>query len=481
MSDIFSAVLEAKCEAFAPRVLSYDGSGQPVSFAQFFGTVLAFAERLGDAGVGEGSPVTVGIRDAIAAMAARAALMRLGAVVLPDYAGAILARDGIEVALALRDRLPDTPGTRDLLVDGSWITNPTRIVPISGKGLFVRGTSGTTGTPKLRAAEEDEFLARLLRGMARRSMPQGAAHIAYSNTSTPGSNLFLRMVLTGRTHLHELDSPADSLAQMRRCAATAIYASPFNFKRLLSAVEQGEAAPEGLELVIVGGGGVAPDLAQRAEVAFGCPLRNTYGSSETGSIADHRPASRPDLPGAVGRVYEDLEYELRDEAGAPVAPGAEGELFLKVDHVSAVRDYPAMTRLWDGGGWLGTGDIGRLTEDGILCLTGRRSEFLNVGGTKRAPSYFEALAGALPGVVDVLAFAAPDRDGTDQVGLAVVGGPGFDLAQFARQLGERLGPRFPLQIAPVAEIPVTDAGKPDRKCLSDAFRAHQARQVEHHA
>ncbi|RYI06736.1 MAG: long-chain fatty acid--CoA ligase, partial [Acetobacteraceae bacterium] len=101
-----------------------------------------------------------------------------------------------------------------------------------------------------------------------------------------------------------------------------------------------------------------------------------------------------------------------------------------------------------------------------LQFIGRRSDFLNIGGNKRAPHWFEAMLAGHPSVGEVAAFRLPDPGGGDQVGLAVVPGPGFDLQALTGSLAARLGPRYPFTIIEVAAIPFTAAGKTDRRLLA---------------
>ena len=200
---------------------------------------------------------------------------------------------------------------------------------------------------------------------------------------------------------------------------------------------------------------------------------NTYGSNETGSIAHHRPSLTPEVPGCVGRIYDDLEVRFLDETGRPGA--TEGELSLRPPAEGMPTDYPSGAPLCDSEGWVATGDLGRILPGGTFVLLGRKSEFLNIGGAKRAPSLFENLLRGFPGLVDIAAFRAPQGDGMDHVGLALVVATGFDAAAFQRFAADRLGPLFPFATRLVDQVPFTEAGKVDRKRLTTEFGGQLAR------
>ena len=131
----------------------------------------------------------------------------------------------------------------------------------------------------------------------------------------------------------------------------------------------------------------------------------------------------------MGEPYPDFGYRFTDDSGAAADPATGGELWLRVPLEIRVTDYPSGRSLTDAEGWVATGDICRRLGDGALQFLGRRAEFLNIEGNKRAPQWFEAALHGRPGVADVAAF----------------------------------------RLLAVEAIPVTAAGKTDRARLSQAF------------
>ena len=466
MTKGFSQAFEESCRANADRVAMLDPAGAPVSFANLFFTVIAFAEALQDHGVAAGDLVSVHLQDAVAATALKLALLRIGATaigsVLPQNNG--LAVDWHLVPPELEASFPDR-----IVVTPRWIRSPRRLVPIQPGGAMVRTTSGTTGTPKLRLISDAGLLARAKRGQDLRGRPDGPVLIGYAPGSSPFFNYMAWAILTGVLQLHLRGDDAAVLHAMDEHGVAMAFLSPWNFRRLVRAVQAGAPAPRSLRRILIGGGEVAPAFARQAEALLGAEVLLGYGSNETGSIAHARPAEYPDLPGRVGMPYPDFQVRLVDPEGGTAAPADGGELWLRVPSDIRVVDFPSGLPLTDPEGWLATGDICRFLDDGALQFLGRRSELLNIGGNKRAPQWFETIAQGHPSVAEVAAFRLPDPGGGDMLGLAVVPGAGFDLTGFAGWLTGRLGPRYAFTVFPIDRIPVTDAGKTDRSGLSRRF------------
>jgi acyl-coenzyme A synthetase/AMP-(fatty) acid ligase len=461
-----SAAFEAACRRHNQATAMVEPSGAPVSFAGLFFTTIAFAERLQAAGVGPGSLIAVQIADPIAGLALRLALLRLGATVLTVPRG--FPAEGLPGPL--RHLVPAQAATGapdEIPVAPDWLRPPQVILPVAGTGALVKSTSGTTGLPKLRHFTEGALLARVRRGMALRGAAEGPVLVGYGPASSPGFNYALRTILAGQPQLSPLATPEATLSAMDRLGVTTAYASPYNFQRLFEAARASGLRPRALSRILVGGGSLSPDLAARAEALFGAEVFNTYGSNETSSIAHHRPSLTPDQPGLVGPIYPDIGVRFLDETGTPGA--VEGELSLRPPPGHLPTDYPSGRPLTDAEGWIATGDLGHLTPDGAFVLTGRKSELLNIGGAKKAPSVFETALSGFPGLAGIAAFRAPQAGGMDHVGLAVVPGEGFDATAFRAFAETRLGPLYPSEIVVLDHLPVTEAGKIDRKRLTAEF------------
>ncbi|MBI1417862.1 MAG: AMP-binding protein [Limimaricola sp.] len=477
MTEHFSAVVEARCRQFADRVAVHDVTAEAISYRSLFAAVLSFAASAQDAGVKAGDLVAIDMADATAGNILRLALLRLGATLINGRRSAIASKFGLEPAWGFQDAPPEAIyDARDVTVEPGWIRPPARPIPISGAGALVSSSSGTTGLPKLRLMTGATLLARLTRADDRRGAPAGPSLIGYRPASSPGFNHFLRCLLAGVAAVPTRATPAESLRDIRALGVTDAYLSPFNFNQLLAAVEA-DQGPLPLQRIVVGGGALDPKTAARAEALVGCAVFNTYGSSETSGIARFQVTRSPDQSGVVGRVADDMEVKFVQATGMPADPRTGGEIMIRVPPEIQVLNFPGGSPVCDEDGWVATGDIGQLLADGRLRLTGRKSELLNIGGSKHAPSFFEDLAMDQQGIRRAVAFAVPAGGGTEHVGLAVEVGAGFDLRAFGLRMQHLLGPTYPLQIGVVDDFATTPAGKVDRRRLGDIFAAaHRERE-----
>ncbi|MER5760507.1 FadD7 family fatty acid--CoA ligase [Streptomyces sp. NPDC002082] len=214
---------------------------------------------------------------------------------------------------------------------------------------------------------------------------------------------------------------------------------------------------------------------QRAlERTFGAPLLSAYGMTES----THQAASEP-LParghlkhGSVGRS-SGVELRIVDAHGRPCPAGTQGEVWVHGPTVT--RGYlgnPVETARSFVEGWLRTGDLGSLDEDGYLSLTGRIKNLINRGGEKISPEHVEDIIAGCPGVGEVAVFAVPDPVYGQRVGAAVVVREGEDVGpeQILRYSRDRLAPfEVPDRLDLVAELPHTAKGALDRQAVEARY------------
>ncbi len=209
-----------------------------------------------------------------------------------------------------------------------------------------------------------------------------------------------------------------------------------------------------------------PDFIRRMEELFRAPMLNTYGLTETGStIAGERLPPVVRKPGSVG-VAVGSEIAILDELGRKLPPGQVGEVVARGPSIiAAYAADAAVNRQSFIDGWLRTGDLGTLDQDGYLFLTGRIKEIINRGGEKISPAEIDAVLNAHPAVVEATAFAIPEKRLDEEVAAAVVLHEGVQgSGELERELREfcaaRLAPsKVPRRIVFVAEMPKTPTGK----------------------
>ncbi|MCP3754162.1 FadD7 family fatty acid--CoA ligase [Streptomyces sp. TBY4] len=214
---------------------------------------------------------------------------------------------------------------------------------------------------------------------------------------------------------------------------------------------------------------------QRAlERTFGAPLLSAYGMTESThqAASEPLPARGPLKHGSVGRS-SGVELRIADAHGRSCPPGTQGEVWVHGPTVT--RGYlgnPAETARSFVEGWLRTGDLGSLDEDGYLSLTGRIKNLINRGGEKISPEHVEDIIAGCPGVAEVAVFAVPDPVYGQRVGAVVVVREGENLGpgQILRYSRDRLADfEVPDRLDLVTELPHTAKGALDRRAVEARY------------
>jgi long-chain acyl-CoA synthetase len=204
--------------------------------------------------------------------------------------------------------------------------------------------------------------------------------------------------------------PAKMFESVTKHSATMIMAVPSMFRVLaMTAISQNLKLPT-LQFCISGGEALPADVRVLFEKAFGVPLLEGYGMTETSPvIAVNSP--KGNRPGTVGAPLCNLEVKICGDDGAPVGRGCDGELLVRGP--SVMKGYfarPDLTeQILSNDGWLATGDIARLDNDGFLSITGRKKEMIACSGEKIFPSEVESAICSHPKVLEVAVIGVPDR------------------------------------------------------------------------
>jgi long-chain acyl-CoA synthetase len=175
--------------------------------------------------------------------------------------------------------------------------------------------------------------------------------------------------------------------------------------------------------------------------------------------------------GSPGQAYGN-EARIVDAQGNALPPGTPGEIMLRGDNV--MKGYykaPDLTReAFDAEGWLHTGDVGYLDEDGFVFVTGRIKELIIKGGENIAPREIDEALLRHPAVLEAAAVGIPDTNYGQEIMACVILKPGAqasadDLREFCR--GE-LGPyKTPKLIRLVDDLPKGPSGKVQRLKLAE--------------
>jgi acyl-coenzyme A synthetase/AMP-(fatty) acid ligase len=199
--------------------------------------------------------------------------------------------------------------------------------------------------------------------------------------------------------------PATIVDSIRRLRASVFYASPLHFERMSNLAPTGPLT--GIRFVLSTSAPISPAVIERFESVHGIPVGQAYGIIEAGLPCINRGADG--LPAtSVGRAVPGYEVAVFSDEGARLPSGTSGEIGVRGDGLFSA--YYAPWRLREHvtrDGWLLTGDIGRLDQDGALYLQGRKKAVIFVAGLKFFPEEVEECINQFPGVKESRVFGTP--------------------------------------------------------------------------
>lgn len=342
-----------------------------------------------------------------------------------------------------------------------------------GDVAFLQYTGGTTGQPKGAVLTHANMAANLRQTLAWAGavLKEGEETVV---TALPlyhifalTANLLLFFALGGRNLLiaNPRDLPA-FVRELRRHRFTGITGVNTLYAALLDAPGFDAAcrANRGaLKLAVAGGMAVQREVAERWRRATGAALVEGYGLTEASPNVCANPAGARQWSGTLGAPLPETEVAIRGEHGAELARGEVGEICVRGPQV--MRGYwnaPEETaQAFFAGGWLRTGDLGRIDARGAVEFVDRLKDVIVVSGFKAYPSEIEAVALAHPGVKDAGAVGVPHAKSGEAVALYVVKrDPALDAEALAAHCAERLAPyKRPVRIEFRDALPKSPLGK----------------------
>jgi acyl-coenzyme A synthetase/AMP-(fatty) acid ligase len=228
-----------------------------------------------------------------------------------------------------------------------------------------------------------------------------------------------------------------------------------------------------LKTVRVDGAALAPNDMQRIKRNLCRNVIISYGSVEVGPVAIANYDMIANVPNAVGFVTPEAEVEIVNQNGAILPPGAEGFVRLRTPLFAAIRDAAITGSNPDARyAWHYPGDLGRITEEGILCISGQSSNVNSRNGMSFSSEEVEEYLRSCRGVKDAGACRVKGVFGFDEAWVAVVFDSLIDIAAFQSQLqsNDKFG-RNINKLFVVEEIPRDQVGKIQRALLNELFQA----------
>jgi long-chain acyl-CoA synthetase len=226
-----------------------------------------------------------------------------------------------------------------------------------------------------------------------------------------------------------------------------------------------------LKLTVSGGMALQLATAERWKEVTGCAICEGFGMTETSPVATVNPFSAIQL-GTIGIPVPSTLCKIINDDGQELAIGEIGELCVKGPQV--MKGYwqrqEATDEILDADGWLKTGDIGLIQDDGYLRIVDRKKDMILVSGFNVYPNELEDVLATLPGVLQCAAIGVPDERSGEAIKVFVVVKPGESVTK--EQVMEHMranltGYKVPKAVEFRDVLPTTNVGKILRRELRD--------------
>lgn len=446
----------------APAILAQD----TISYGELREHVGAAAAGLRAMGVSPGDRVAYQLRNGAAAPVTFFATLATGAVAVPvnpalTPAEVRLIRGRCRPALFVSEQPFDDAG---IVVSDPGDPNPFRAAGTLAElvdvdvddpaALFF--SSGTTGEPKgIRLSHGN--LGSNAEWVARESLdgvrwgPGFVAAAVLPLSHSFGLTCAQNAALLSGAALAPLVSFTGEafLALIRRFGVTTAPLVPSAAQALLDAWER-DPGPLPLRYAMVGGAPIPTELVEALESKLGVAVLEGYGLTETSPVCAFRTPNTPRKAGSVGRAAGHAELAVLTPGGA-VERAGEGELLVSGPGVAlGTLDSPDERT----GGWLHTGDIGRIDDGGHVFVIDRKKDLIIRHGYNVSPAEVEGVIAAVPGVRDAAVAGLPDPKGGETVAAFVVAGDGVTERAVREACEARLaGYKRPGVVSFVEDIP----------------------------
>ncbi|MFJ1766879.1 long-chain fatty acid--CoA ligase [Amycolatopsis sp. NPDC088138] len=470
-------------------------NGLSRTFAELDGLSARAATLLVDQGVRPGDRVALVLPNSVEFLVLYYAILRAGAVVVPmnpllkareiehhltDGEVGLVCTDGrtLEEVRSAIEGLEKPPRvlTAGALPAAVAVLAP-QAEPVDradGDTAVILYTSGTTGQPKGAELTHGSLACNAVAFIEATELRPGDVLFA----ALPLFHVFGLVCLVGaavragaRLALVERFDAGAALDLIDAQRVSVFVGVPTMFAALLAARREGDTS---LRLAVSGGAAMPQPLAREFAAAMGAPVLEGYGMSETSPIVSVNLPGDRGRPGSVGRPIAGVAVRVVDDLGASLPAGEVGEVEVRGHNV--MKGYwrrPASTAevLYDG--WLSTGDLGRLDEDGFLYIVDRKKDLVIRGGFNVYPREIEDVLHEHPAVAEAVVVAVPHESLGEEVAAAVVLGPGRtasadELREFVKS---RVAPyKYPRHVWLLDELPKGATGKILRREVAAAAR-----------
>lgn len=484
-----------------PHKIAVSSLEKKVNYRELRSMVLSLAGALASMGIRRGDRVATLMFNRIELLTAYLALFRLGAILVPlntrlaepewrymledSGAVALLSEEGFEKSLeSLRSCMQ---GPREVVCVGAEGKNlrnweeltgfPALEEPPEEPGLedelYILYTSGTTGRPKGAVITHMNFLWNSINGQVSGGF-SGSDVVYYGLPLFHGAAMggcFATLLLGGTVVLRPRFDPLELLSLIQQERITRVPAVPPMLTALMEISNLESWDLSSLKVFNTGATIIPQALKEKLLERFPwVDVVDSYGLTEATSYCTTLPGKDFLRKAAsVGKPHAYVEIRVVDEQGSDVPLGEVGEILVRGPNVmSGYWARPQETQETLKGGWLHTGDLGKLDEEGYLYLVDRKKDMIISGGENVYPREVEEVLNLYPGVIEAAVVGFPDeRWGEKVVAYIVVekecGPSAQELDEYCRK--SLAGYKCPKEYFFVKELPRTSTGKVLKRAL----------------
>jgi len=457
-------------------------SSQRLTNAELLDRVRAGAAHLAELGIGAGDVVALKLTNRVEFVVLLFAAWRLGATITPVNP----ALTDAEVARQLDDSgaklqvvedgahpIGDVPALRvsDLRREPRQEEAAPPVVDSALLALLIY-TSGTTGVPKGVMLDHANLEAMTVMGRdALEVGPEDRCLLILPLFHVNGIvvSILTPLLVGASVVIADRFNPHTFFDTLEKERPTFFSAVPTIYSMLAALPDDVRPDTSSVRFAVGGAAPASADLLARFEDRFGFPLIEGYGLSEATCGSTMNPVGGPRKAGTVGLPFPGQELRILGADGKPVPPGENGEVSVRGANV--MRGYlgrPDDTAAVISDGWLSTGDLGHVDEDGYLTIVGRSKEMIIRGGENIYPKEIEDVLAGDPTILEVAVIGLPDEKWGEVVVAFVQARPGATVdvkALMARCREQLSGFKRPTAIHVLDALPKNTVGKLDKRAL----------------
>lgn len=352
---------------------------------------------------------------------------------------------------------------------------------------FLQYTGGTTGVAKGAILTHGNLVANVLQAYAWIA-PGGIGENEIIVTALPLYHIFsltancLTYLKIGAKNIL-ITNPRDMthfINEIKNSGFTTITGVNTLFNGLLNNPKFKEIDFSKLKVSLAGGMALQKSVALRWKEVTKAPILEAYGLTETSPAATINPLSLSEYNGSIGLPLPSTDILILDDKEQEVPIGSSGEICIKGPQVTpGYWNRPDETALvFTKNGYLKTGDIGRMDEEGYIYLVDRKKDMLLVSGFNVYPNEVEQVIAMHPGVLEVGVVGVMDKESGERVKACIVKrDPDLTAEQVIAYCREHLTAyKVPKVVEFFNELPKTNVGKILRRALKDNVTIEEAEQ-----